>query len=928
MQTTHKIPGGSAVTYAQYLTSTAARGDYYARAGEGEEDRPVPSRWHGSERTLASLGLSAEGPVERGDLRAVMRGRSPLDGEPLRPAGSNGTRTAGVELMMAPPKTVSALWAAADPYRRAQIEAAHRRAVASALERTEREVALVRRKSDGVVRFEKPRRLLAAEFVHTSSRLAQDQETGAIPDPQLHSHLIVFAAERRDGKLAAVESRQLYKAARENGAWYRAELAENLRELGLPVDRRTGKNERYFEVKGVPEELAGRWSSRSEDVDRAAALFRRRYGREPRAGELGSLTTGTRGSKSAADKVDVNDAWRAVGEEHGLTKEQVQRLFDGRRIDSRPTVDLAKELLSEAVQERATITERELRAKAYELSAGVCRPAEADRVVEELARSGELVRLEDRTWTTRTHRDLEQTTLDIAGERAAENAAPVGEEALKQARREIGREIKGSLTTEQREALETITGPGGVAVLVGRAGTGKGVTLSAAARAWQLEGNEVIGTAVAGVVAQRLQADAQLERSFTADGLLNGVEKGHVRIGPRSVVVMDESGMADSDRLARLVKATAERESKLVLAGDAAQLSSIGAGGLFKEIEGKVPTAELTEVHRAHHEWERRAWEQIRNGEPGPALAQYKAHDRLHIHDTRAQAAEAMVADWDETRKSLPDGRQAVMITDASNNERDQINAMAQERRAQAGELGAHRVELPGKPYGLADGDEVIFTGQHRIPGEKRVENGITGTIVDTGRREGEDRVTIKTNEREPRDVAVNTGEFSDLSLAYAVHVHKAQGLTAETSGILTGAWQTDREHAYVAVSRAREQTRIYVSREDLGEQGMDTGAIERLADRMRRSEAQEASITRPVIDHGREAERDGERERRAEREGEHLHDRPTQPESAEHNIDRAEDAGRDPWIEQAIEEARERREARENGIEHARGEDRGFGIE
>ena len=149
--------------------------------------------------------------MDRDDLRAVMNGRSPRDGEPLRPAGSNGTRTAGVELMLAPPKTVSALWATSGPYRRAQIEAAHRRAVASALERTEREVALVRRKSGGVVRFERAKSLLAAEFVHTSSRLAQDQEAGGVPDPQLHSHLIVFAAERTDGKLAAVESRRLYK---------------------------------------------------------------------------------------------------------------------------------------------------------------------------------------------------------------------------------------------------------------------------------------------------------------------------------------------------------------------------------------------------------------------------------------------------------------------------------------------------------------------------------------------------------------------------------------------------------------------------------------------------------------------------------------------------------------------------------------------
>ena len=153
----------------------------------------------------------------------------------------------------------------------------------------------------------------------------------------------------------------------------------------------------------------------------------------------------------------------------------------------------------------------------------------------------------------------------------------------------------------------------------------------------------------------------------------------------------------------------------------------------------------------------------------------------------------------------------------------------------------------------------MIFTGQYRIPGAKRVENGITGTILHTSR--DEDRVTIKTREREPRDVDVDTSEFSDISLAYAVHVHKGQGLTAETSGILTGGWQTDREHAYVAVSRAREQTQIYTSREDLGEQGMDTGAIERLAERMQRSRAQEATIAKGAD------ERSVKRQERIERE-------------------------------------------------------------
>lgn len=854
MQTTHKIPGGSASTYARYLTSIASRGDYYTRHGADDSDEPVPSRWHGSPELLGSLSLSAEEPVARDDLREVMKGLSPSTGEPLRPAGADGTRTAGVELMLAPPKSVSALWATTGPYRRAQIEAAHRRAVASALERTEREVALVRRKGNGVVRFERARSLLAAEFVHTSSRLAQGQEAGAVPDPQLHSHLLVFAAERVDGRLAAVESRRLYRSARESGAWYRAELAAGLRDLGLAIERRTGRGGRYFEVAGVPESLARRWSARSEDVDRAARAFRQRYGREPRAGELGSLTTATRGSKSVADPIDIGAAWRAVGEEHGLGADRAEALFEC-ALGSEKPVDLRAELLAEATRERATISERELRAKAYELAAGACRPDQADRLVADLARSGELVRLEDGSWTTRRLRELERETVETAERRAAEVAAPLGEPSLGQARREVAKRIHSPLSSEQREALETIAGPGGVSLLVGRAGTGKGVVISAAARAWQLEGNEMIGTAVAGATAQRLQEDAGLDRSFTADGLCNRVENGRVELGPRTVVVMDEAGMADTERLSRLAKLTAEARSKLLLVGDAAQLGPIGPGGLFKALEGRVPTAELSEVHRDNHEWERRAWEQVRAGEPGPALAAYRAHDRLHVHDTRVEAAEAMVESWDRTRKLA--GRRAVMITDASNAERDRINAMAQERRVEVGELGSREVELPGKPYDLRAGDEVIFTAQLRLPGERRVENGITGTVVDVGRHS--DRLTIETDEREPRRVAVDTAEFSGLSLSYAVHVYKAQGITAETAGVLIGGWQTDRERAYVAFSRAREETQVYVSREDLGEAGMDAGAIERLGERMRQSGAEEASIGREVEE--REAERQAGRQ-------------------------------------------------------------------
>ncbi len=228
MQTTHKISGDSAAGYAAYLTSASDRGDYYTGSGEGEGGGGAtlaPSRWHGSPRAARGARPCSDRPVEREDLAALMHGVSPADGHELRRAGGDGSRVAGIDLTFSAPKSVSALWAVSSPYERARIEAAHGRAVAGTIARIERDVELLRTRVDGELRWERAERLLAAEFVHTSSRLTRDQERGGVPDPQLHSHVVVLGAERMNGRFAAVDSRELFRSARANGAWYRAELA-------------------------------------------------------------------------------------------------------------------------------------------------------------------------------------------------------------------------------------------------------------------------------------------------------------------------------------------------------------------------------------------------------------------------------------------------------------------------------------------------------------------------------------------------------------------------------------------------------------------------------------------------------------------------------------------------------------------------------
>ena len=252
---------------------------------------------------MRSYGIDPSKPVELTRSPSVMHGFSPVDGEAIRPAGSNGTRVAAIELMFSPPKTVSALWATADPYRRAQIEAAHREAVKSALERTEREVALVRRKTDGVVRLREgqaaARRRVRAHHRAASRRPGHQRDTrpaAALPPRRVRRR--AQGRQARRGRIqAAVTAPPARAAPGIARSWRRT-----CRSLGLPIERRTGQRRALLRDPRRPRG-AGRALVLPQPKTSTAprSLFRQRYGREPRRRRAGSLTLATRGSKCAAD---------------------------------------------------------------------------------------------------------------------------------------------------------------------------------------------------------------------------------------------------------------------------------------------------------------------------------------------------------------------------------------------------------------------------------------------------------------------------------------------------------------------------------------------------------------------------------------------------------------------------------------------------
>ncbi len=85
--------------------------------------------------------------------------------------------------------------------------------------------------------------------------------------------------------------------------------------------------------------------------------------------------------------------------------------------------------------------------------------------------------------------------------------------------------------------------------------------------------------------------------------------------------------------------------------------------------------------------------------------------------------------------------------------------------------------------------------------------------------------------------------------LFYAAHVYKSQGATVRRAYVVAGGWQTHRESLYVAVSRSRDATRLFVDRATLGT--IDASALAELAARAAESRAKvaAASLRKPITD-------------------------------------------------------------------------------
>lgn len=137
---------------------------------------------------------------------------------------------------------------------------------------------------------------------------------------------------------------------------------------------------------------------------------------------------------------------------------------------------------------------------------------------------------------------------------------------------------------------------------------------------------------------------------------------------------------------------------------------------MFDRLSALAPSAELSNIRRTLDPAEQRAWADLRAGRSDRAMAHHQNRGQLHMTDTRDEAVEHAAQAW-ATLTETYDPSEVALISDASNQEINRLNA-----RAQRGELGQREVPVPGVHYGVRRGDRIALIDQHYRPGAERIE--------------------------------------------------------------------------------------------------------------------------------------------------------------------------------------------------------------
>ena len=663
------------------------------------------------------FGFADGGKVDSSDFHRQYNGFAPSGGGKLTQNAGSERRSAGLDLTFSADKSVSALWAVADPELRAEIERAHNDAARVALEETVlRHCAYTRiRNRDGEIEVLSAD-IAAAMFQHGTSR---DN------DPQLHTHCVIFNAARthRDGKYRALHQHPVYTWMKAAGAVYRNTLAWSLQErLGIRMEQ-YGKDGEFTRIAGMPGDLIGHWSKRRAAIIEAAREMGFTVeGNAPRAAAANKIT---RAGKSPDNDPEIRHArWRGeadgfierealivslLGKSEEITQEQVRALTEvledlPYRLTREEAVFRLPDIVERVGNATAGLLNRDAVATSIErvlLSPEVVRLTRAPRSAE-----GRADMAHTRLYSTRHNLQMELEVRDMAAGMAADTGHSLSAQAIEA--KVTGLLAAGyPLSEEQIEAIRAVTSSSGrVAIIEGAAGSGKTTTLRPIADLYREHGQSIIATAVAWRTAVALGNDVDA-RPFCVDKLLRLAARGGIEIDGDTTIIVDEAGMLSTRQAHHILQLSERHGAKIVFAGDTQQQQPVEAGPGLRLIRDAVGSVRVDRIRRqkadledilvhvhgenpeaarfrtgmmgeqegthivAEYEamkdkpvftpWQVSASEALRDGDAASAIAAHHARGRFHIGYDEEKTLTGLVDDWDRYQREHPDKSSVVL---------------------------------------------------------------------------------------------------------------------------------------------------------------------------------------------------------------------------------------------------------------------------
>lgn len=776
---------------ALYYESLATE-DYYELGGE-------PSGyWMGALKSAIYLA----GEVKNGELGKMLQGYHPITGEALA-SNAGEAHKAGWDMTFSATKSVSVAWALADQETRTAIQAAQKKATEAGIKFLEKNAFSSRDRGEVTSPIHQ---VIAAAYEHSTSR-AQD--------PQLHTHVLVAnLGLRSDGSVCAIDFDSRWKLAA--GAVYRSQLANELQQLGFQIEQDVKKS---FSINGIPQKLCDAFSKRRQAIVEQAE----KYGVTSAQGMQIATFTTRENKTGEISRSELFQKWQSEAIALGYQPDLIQQCQIYKPIQSKMLTPM--EIFTDLHQQMSTFTPQQLNHAVAVAAQGHMNGDGINQYVDEILKNSELVRLQsinpkldrglDQTelrFSTQTQLALEQHLLGQAKNRQHETQHQIVVDPLL---------IKhANLTKEQQLALEHITTQaGGLKIVQGMAGTGKGFLLGVAYIAWEQQGLDVRGAALAAKAAQGLHESTQIQ-SQTLHSLIHQLNTKKTELTNRTVLVIDEAGMIGSKQLSQVLDYAEQAHAKVVLVGDHQQLQPVDAGGAFRLLAQNLGYASLQNIQRQKTLEDRKIVMQLATGQSQQALDSMRKKGYLHTQPTQEMAIQNLIEDWWQVKMQQPST--STLILAGTRNDLYQLNQAARLKMHKSGQLGAScEVETSLNDVRasreFAVGDQILFCKNQRRLG---ITNGDVGILKDIHiNQDGHWQFQVERQDGRFVEFSLTDDEniksgYGAIDHAYALSVHKAQGMTVDQAFVLSSDSMMDREWSYVAASRAREQTHFYCSGE------------------------------------------------------------------------------------------------------------------